>query len=59
MGEPAPAALAKAHGQFRYQLLLRSEKIRPLARHIQQIVRSTDIPPEVTVVWDVDPVSLL
>jgi primosomal protein N' (replication factor Y) len=59
MGEPAPAALAKAHGQFRYQLLLRSEKIRPLARHIQQIVRSADIPPEVTVVWDVDPVSLL
>ncbi|MBK8094139.1 MAG: primosomal protein N' [Verrucomicrobiaceae bacterium] len=59
MGEPAPAALAKSHGQFRFQLLLRSEKIRPLARHIQKTIRSTDLPQEVIVVWDVDPVSLL
>lgn len=59
MGEPAPAALAKARGQFRFQLLLRTEKIRPLTRHIQQVVRGTTLPQDVIVVWDVDPVSLL
>lgn len=59
MGEPAPCALAKAHGQFRFQLLLRAEKIRPLTRHIRQVIRSTTLPQDVVVVWDVDPVSLL
>ncbi|MBL9132852.1 MAG: primosomal protein N' [Verrucomicrobiaceae bacterium] len=59
MGEPAPCALAKSHGQFRFQLLLRAEKIRPLTRHIQQVMRGTTLPQDVIVVWDVDPVSLL
>lgn len=59
MGEPAPSALSKAHGQFRFQLLLRSDKIRQLTRHIQQVIRTTTLPQDVIVVWDVDPVSLL
>lgn len=59
MGEPSPSALAKAHGQFRFSLLLRSEKIRPLTRHIQSIIDSTTLPEEVIVVWDVDPVQLM
>lgn len=59
MGEPAPCALAKSHGQFRFQLLLRTPKIRPLCRHIRQVLRGTALPEEVTVTWDVDPVSLL
>ncbi|MCB1275436.1 primosomal protein N' [Prosthecobacter sp.] len=59
MGEPAPCAMAKAHGQFRYQLLLRALKIRPLCRHIQQVVQATKLPADVIVTWDVDPVSLL
>lgn len=59
MGEPAPCALAKSHGQFRFQLLLRTQKIRPLCRHIRQVLRGTALPEEVTVTWDVDPVSLL
>jgi primosomal protein N' (replication factor Y) len=59
MGEPAPCAMAKAHGQFRYQLLLRTTKIRPLCRHIQQVMQATALPADVIVTWDVDPVSLL
>jgi primosomal protein N' (replication factor Y) len=59
MGEPAPCALAKSHGQFRYQLLLRTPKIRPLCRHIQQVMQATTLPEDVIVTWDVDPVSLL
>jgi len=59
MGEPSPSALAKAHGQFRFQLLLRADKIRGLTSHIHKVIRSTTLPDDVTVVWDVDPVSLL
>ncbi|WP_395738277.1 primosomal protein N' [Prosthecobacter sp.] len=59
MGEPAPCAMAKAHGQFRFQLLLRTAKIRPLCRHIQQVMQATSLPEDVIVTWDVDPVSLL
>lgn len=59
IGEPAPCAMAKAHGQFRYQLLLRAPKIRPLCRHIQRVMQATALPGEVKVTLDVDPVSLL
>jgi primosomal protein N' (replication factor Y) len=59
MGEPAPCAMAKAHGQFRFQLLLRAVKIRPLCRYIQQVMKATTLPADVIVTWDVDPVSLL
>ncbi len=59
MGEPAPCAMAKAHGQFRYQLLLRTPKIRPLCRHLRQVIEATGLPEDVIVTWDVDPVSLL
>lgn len=59
MGEPTPSPLAKAHGQFRFHLLLRAEKIRSLTSHIHKVIRSTALPDDVTVVWDVDPVSLL
>ncbi|MCB1228215.1 MAG: primosomal protein N', partial [Verrucomicrobiales bacterium] len=58
MGEPCPAPLAKAHGQHRFQLLLRSARIRPLARHVRDVVKSMTLPRDVTVVWDVDPMSL-
>lgn len=59
LGEPAPCALAKSHGQFRYQLLLRTPKIRPLCRHLRQVMAGTTLPEDVIVTLDVDPVSLL
>jgi len=58
MGEPTPAALAKAHGQHRFQLLLRSEKIRVLCAHIQRVVAGLSVPPEIYVSWDVDPMNV-
>ena len=59
MGEPCPSPLAKAHGQFRFQLLLRSEKIRALARRIQEVITSMSFPSEVIVTWDVDAMQLM
>ncbi len=58
MGDPAPAMLAKAHGQFRYQLLLRSEKIRALAHYIQSVMEGLTLPADVLVICDVDPINL-
>jgi primosomal protein N' (replication factor Y) (superfamily II helicase) len=58
MGEPCPAPLAKAHGQFRFQLLLRTPRIRALARHVRTVVKSLTLPADVTLVWDVDPMHL-
>jgi primosomal protein N' (replication factor Y) len=58
MGEPTPSSLAKAHGQFRFQLLLRTGRIRTLARHIQTVMETLSPPPDILVMWDVDPVSL-
>ncbi len=58
MGEPCPAPLAKAHGQYRFQLLLRSPRVRPLARHLLSVVKNLTLPPDVTVVWDIDPMHL-
>lgn len=59
MGEPVPSPLAKAHGQFRFHLLLRTPRIRALTAHIHRVLRSITLPDDVIVVWDVDPVSLL
>jgi primosomal protein N' (replication factor Y) len=58
MGEPCPAPLAKAHGQYRFQLLMRAKAIRSLSRHVQGVVKSLGLPADVTVTWDVDPMNL-
>ncbi|MEN3939752.1 primosomal protein N' [Prosthecobacter sp. SYSU 5D2] len=58
MGEPTPAALAKAHGQHRFQLLLRSEKIRILCAHIKRVVDGLTLPADIYVSWDVDPMNV-
>jgi len=59
MGEAMPSPLAKAHGQFRFQLLLRSAKVRTLARQIHSVVDGMTFPQEVIVTWDVDAMSLM
>jgi primosomal protein N' (replication factor Y) len=58
-GEPCPSPLSKAHGQYRFQLLLRSAKIRPLVAHLQRVLTEMTFPEEVIVTWDVDAMSLM
>jgi primosomal protein N' (replication factor Y) len=58
MGDPTPASLAKAHGQHRFQLLLRSEKIRVLCAHIKRVVDGLTLPSDIYVSWDVDPMNV-
>jgi primosomal protein N' (replication factor Y) len=59
MGDPAPAPLEKSHGQFRFQLLMRTTRIRHLVQHLRQTLTQITFPTDVAVVWDVDPVGLL
>lgn len=57
LGEPLPSPLVKAHGQFRFQLILRGPKARVLARHVQQVLQKTPLPEDVTAVFDMDALS--
>ncbi|MCW1884585.1 primosomal protein N' [Luteolibacter flavescens] len=54
IGDPLPSPLVKTHGQFRFQLMLRSTKARPMTRHVQQVLQKTTLPEDVTVVFDMD-----
>jgi primosomal protein N' (replication factor Y) len=54
LGEVLPSPLVKAHGQFRFQITMRSQKARPLTRHVQAVLARTSLPEDVTVVFDMD-----
>ncbi len=54
LGEVLPSPLIRSHGQFRFQITLRSHRARPLTNHVQQILSKTPLPEDVTVVFDMD-----
>ncbi len=54
LGEVLPSPLIRSHGQFRFQITLRSLTARPLTRHVQAILARTTLPEDVTVVFDMD-----
>jgi primosomal protein N' (replication factor Y) len=54
LGEPLPSPLVKAHGQFRFQLMLRGPRGRTLGRHVRGVLARTPLPDDVTVVLDMD-----
>lgn len=54
LGEVLPSPLIRSHGQFRFQITLRSRHARPLTRHVQQVLAKTSLPEDVTVVFDMD-----
>ncbi len=58
-GEVCPSPLNKAHGQFRFQWLLRNARVRPLLAHIQSVLSSMTLPEDVVLTWDVDAMSLM
>ena len=54
LGEPLPAPLTKAHGQFRFQMMLLGSSARMLSRHVHSVLKQTPAPEDVTVVFDMD-----
>ena len=57
LGEVLPSPLIRSHGQFRFQITLRSQRARPLTRHVQAVLARTTLPEDVTVVFDMDALS--
>ena len=58
MGEPMVSPLAKAAGQFRFQLMLRAPATRLITAHLNQILAITTMPEDVILTIDVDPIYL-
>ena len=56
---PAPAPVARVRGKFRYQLLLRSRRIRTVCGVLKDVLSHFRSPKGIEVTVDVDPVSLL
>jgi len=56
---PAPAPLSKLRGQFRYQILLKGEKIEPMQSAVKEGLGKLEPSKSVRVQVDVDPLNLL
>lgn len=54
LGDVLPSPLIRSHGQFRFQITLRSRRARSLTRHVQQVLAKIPLPEDVTVVFDMD-----
>ncbi len=54
---PAPAPLLRAETFYRYQIMLRVQRMSPLARRLAQLTRSLVLPEDVTLTVDIDPVG--
>jgi primosomal protein N' (replication factor Y) len=55
---PAPAPLARAESNYRYQIMLRTRQMTALSRQLAQLTESIQLPEEVTLSVDIDPVNL-
>ena len=56
---PAPAPLEKAKGQFRHQIILRAPTTRAITDSLKVVAREFHWPSGVSMVIDVDAVSLM
>jgi primosomal protein N' (replication factor Y) (superfamily II helicase) len=55
---PAPAPLLRAETFYRYQIMLRTQRMSALGRELSKIVQGLVLPEDVTLVVDIDPVDL-
>ncbi len=55
---PAPAPLLRAENFYRHQIMLRTRAMSRLSRELAQIIQSLTLPEDVSLVVDIDPVSL-
>ena len=56
--EPLPSPLVKSHDQWRFQVLLKSTRVRLMTRHVREVMKDLTFPSDVIVTIDVDPYSL-
>jgi primosomal protein N' (replication factor Y) len=55
---PAPAPLARAESYYRYQIMLRTRQMTALSRHLAKLTESLELPDDVSLSVDIDPVNL-
>jgi primosomal protein N' (replication factor Y) len=55
---PAPAPLARAESNYRYQLMLRARQMTAVSRRLAVLTESLALPEGVTLAVDIDPVDL-
>ncbi len=55
---PAPAPLARAEKNYRYQIMLRTKQMTRLSQVLSNVIQSLKLPDEVSVIVDIDPVNL-
>jgi primosomal protein N' (replication factor Y) (superfamily II helicase) len=55
---PAPAPLLRAQTYYRYQIMLRVQRMTALSRKLAQMTQSVTLPDDVTLTVDIDPVDL-
>ena len=55
---PAPAPLARAESHYRYQIMLRTQQMTRLSRHLAQLTIRFKLPDEVSLTIDIDPTNL-
>jgi primosomal protein N' (replication factor Y) len=58
IASPAPAPLAKAETYYRYQIMLRAQRMAALSQPLALLIRSLTLPEDVTLAVDIDPVDL-
>jgi primosomal protein N' (replication factor Y) len=58
LGQPGPAPLLRAHGFYRYQVLLRTPRIRVVSERLAKLQQDLVLPEGVTLSIDIDPVDL-
>jgi primosomal protein N' (replication factor Y) (superfamily II helicase) len=59
VSDGVPAPLARARGQYRYQVILRSRGVQAATREVKAVLRSVKLPKDVTVTVDVDALNLM
>ena len=55
---PAPAPLARAESNYRYQIMLRTRQMSRLSQHLAKLIEVLSLPDDVTLSVDIDPVNL-
>jgi primosomal protein N' (replication factor Y) len=55
---PAPAPLLRAETYYRYQIMLRAQRMATLSQRLALLIRSLTLPEDVSLAVDIDPVDL-
>lgn len=55
---PAPAPLSRAESFYRYQIMLRTRQMSLLSRSLNLLIQQLEVPDDITVTVDIDPVNL-